>query len=355
MKNKNYKKAIVGLLLVLLISTALFFIFVTVADYKPDLVETVDVLGSANNNLSKGDIVEISTWNIGYAGLGTEEDFFMDDGENSRPKEKEIVEKYLNGILETIKKNDSDITMLQEVDIYSKRSYYLNQLEAISATKPNESYSFAKNYDVKFVPVPFPPLGRIQSGIATFSEYTVDDSTRYAFEGNYAWPKSTVMLDRCFMVSTVPLEGTSQKLVLVNAHFSAYDDGSLRASQLEAIKEFMLNAYKENNYVIIGGDWNQTFEFIDTEAFPIYKDGKFYLPSIIENEWLPEGWQWAIDKKTPTYRLLNTQYIEGETQVGIIDGFLVSPNIEIKNIKTLDLKFKDSDHNPVIGTFKLKK
>ncbi len=261
----------------------------------------------------------------------------------------------MEGILETIKTIDTDITMLLEVDIYSRRSYYLNQLEKIALTKSEESYSFAKNYDVKFVPVPFPPLGRIKSGIATFSDFNISESTRYAFEGNYSWPKSTVMLDRCFMVSRVNLENTDKDLLLINAHFSAYDDGSLRASQLAAIKEFMLKVYSEGNYVIIGADWNQTFEFIDTEAFPIYEEGKFYLPSIIKSDWLAEGWQWGIDEKTPTYRLLNAEYVEGETQVGIIDGFLVSPNIEVKSIKTLNLDFKDSDHNPVIAVFQLKK
>lgn len=353
--NKKRKKGLLALLLIILASIILFFVFVTVADYRPDPVETVDILGKGSNGLYKGDTIEISTWNIGYAGLGASEDFFMDDGKNSRPNEQRIVEEYLAGILETIKSLDTDITMLQEVDTYSKRSYYLNQLEKIASIKPNESYSFTKNYDVKFVPVPFPPLGRIKSGIATFSDYTLTESTRYAFEGNYSWPKRTVMLDRCFMVSRVDLEETEDELILINAHFSAYDDGSLRASQLAAIKEFMIKAYNEGNYVIIGGDWNQTFEFIDTDAFPIYEGGKFYLPSIIKNDWLEEGWQWAIDENTPTYRLLNTAYVEGETQVGIIDGFLVSPNVEIQKIETLDLSFKDSDHNPVKATFIIKK
>jgi len=352
--NKKRKKGLLGLLLIILASIILFFVFVTVADYQPDPIETVDVQGNGSNELSKGDTIQISTWNIGYAGLGASEDFFMDDGKNSRPDEESIVEEYLAGILETIKSLDTDITMLQEVDIYSKRSYYLNQLEKIASIKPNESYSFAKNYDVKFVPVPFPPLGRIKSGVATFSDYSLTESTRYAFEGNYSWPKSTVMLDRCFMVSRVDLEETEEDLILINAHFSAYDDGSLRASQLAAIKEFMIKAYNEGNYVIIGGDWNQTFEFIDTGAFPIYQEGKFYLPSIIKNDWLEDGWQWGIDKNTPTYRLLNTAYVEGETQVGIIDGFLVSPNVEIQKIETLDLSFKDSDHNPVKATFIIK-
>ncbi len=31
----------------------------------------------------------------------------------------------------------------------------------------------------------------------------------------------------------------------------------------------------------------------------------------------------------------------------VIDGFLVSPNVEIASVKTLDLGFAHSDHNPV--------
>lgn len=353
--NRKLKKTFLGLLLILLILTILLFAFVTIADYRPDLVEAVDVIDNGDRQVKQGDTLEMSTWNIGYAGLGASEDFFMDDGKQSRPKDESIVEEYMSGILNTIKMIDTDITMLQEVDIYSKRSYYMNQLEKIALIKPNENYSFAKNYDVKFVPVPLPPLGRIKSGIATFSEFNIAESTRYSFEGNFSWPKSTVMLDRCFLVSRVDLENSEKNLILINVHFSAYDDGSLRASQLASIKEFMVESYNAGNYVIIGGDWNQTFEFIDTEAFPIYEDGKFYLPSIIENDWLEEGWQWAIDENTPTYRLLNTKYVKGETQVGIIDGFLVSPNINIIKVETLDLSFKDSDHNPVLATFQLKK
>lgn len=353
--SKKIKKVLLGVLLILLGSIILFFIFVTVADYRPDPIEEVKVFENSESELFTGDTITISTWNIGYAGLGVEEDFFMDDGKKSRPTDQEIVEEYLDGILDTIDSIDTEITMLQEVDRYSKRSYYIDELEKIAALKRNEDYSFAKNYDVKFVPVPLPPLGRIKSGIATFSEYAIDESTRYTFEGNYSWPKSTVMLDRCFMVSTINLKNSEKDLILINAHFSAYDDGSLRASQLAAIKDFMIKTYNEGNYVIIGGDWNQTFEFIDIDAFPLYEEGKFYLPSIIKNDWLEDGWQWAIDKEIPTYRLLNTAYIEGETQVGIIDGFLVSPNIEVQEVKTLNLGFEDSDHNPVIASFKLKK
>ena len=38
----------------------------------------------------------------------------------------------------------------------------------------------------------------------------------------------------------------------------------------------------------------------------------------------------------------------------MIDGFVVSDNIKVKNIETLDLGFIYSDHNPVAMEFVLK-
>ena len=67
------------------------------------------------------------SWNIGYAGLGKEMDFFYDGGGKVRPS-KEQFENYLSGIKKTLKENNKvDFIFLQEVDISSKRSYYVDE------------------------------------------------------------------------------------------------------------------------------------------------------------------------------------------------------------------------------------
>lgn len=48
-----------------------------------------------------------------------------------------------------------------------------------------------------------------------------------------------------------------------------------------------------------------------------------------------------------------TAYIKGESCVTIIDGFLVSTNVEILQVKGHDLQFTHSDHNPVSAVFQL--
>lgn len=41
------------------------------------------------------------------------------------------------------------------------------------------------------------------------------------------------------------------------------------------------------------------------------------------------------------------------TQYYVIDGFIISPNVELLDVETLDLGFENSDHNPVIISFSL--
>ncbi|MDD5955594.1 MAG: hypothetical protein PUC40_01245 [Lachnospiraceae bacterium] len=41
-------------------------------------------------------------------------------------------------------------------------------------------------------------------------------------------------------------------------------------------------------------------------------------------------------------------------QYYIIDGFIVSDNIDVQSLRTLPLNFRNSDHNPLVLTVKLK-
>ncbi|MBW2654762.1 MAG: endonuclease/exonuclease/phosphatase family protein, partial [Deltaproteobacteria bacterium] len=51
----------------------------------------------------------------------------------------------------------------------------------------------------------------------------------------------------------------------------------------------------------------------------------------IENDYLSE-WQWVYDQKIPTNRRLVAPYDQQTTLTTVIDFFLVSPNIEVKQV-----------------------
>ena len=96
----------------------------------------------------------------------------MDGGEMVYPPSQEIVEKNVDGISDFLENFEADIYILQEVDYSSDRTERMDQISIYSGIK-NFGYSYARNYMCEFVPFPIPPLGKMDSGIMTMSEYTL--------------------------------------------------------------------------------------------------------------------------------------------------------------------------------------
>ena len=52
-------------------------------------------------------------------------------------------------------------------------------------------------------------------------------------------------------------------------------------------------------------------------------------PVVLEAESLPEGWSYVFDDSSPTCRLLDAPYDAETSQHYVLDGFIVSPNMEV--------------------------
>ena len=136
-----------------------------------------------------------------------------------------------------------------------------------------------------------------------------------------------------------------KKLIIINILdiLKKYTDENHRLSQKE-ISDILEKEYEKGNYVIAGGDFNQSFPGV-LDKYPI-ADPKKWTPGVLEESILPEGWQFAFDSSTPTCRLLD-QPLSDACQRYVIDGFILSPNVQIDLVETLSEEFEYSDHNPV--------
>ncbi|MFK5857485.1 MAG: endonuclease/exonuclease/phosphatase family protein [Bacteroidota bacterium] len=339
----------IGWILLILILTFVGFVaYITITDYKPDKVEVIVERNTIGNIIElQQDTFSLINWNIGYAGLGQEQDFFYDGGKMSRPT-KELSEKYLGNIIDFVMRNDTvDFWMLQEVDIKAKRSYNENQVDLISNAKEGSYGVFAKNYMVQFVPVPVEdPMGYVEAGLMTFSDFAPAEAIRYAYPLIASWPDKLFLLDRCFLLNRYPIKN-GKELVIINTHNSAYVyDSILRLEELQILKTVMLDEYGKGNYVIAGGDWNQNPPGYTPDDN--YNGHKFISSEVKMNaDFMPVGWQWAYDNSAPTNRSNNKSYVIGENTTTCLDYFLTSPNIDIIDVEVIDLKFQDSDHNPI--------
>jgi endonuclease/exonuclease/phosphatase family metal-dependent hydrolase len=264
------------------------------------------------------------------------------------------VQENLSAIHQFLKQNHSkQFIFIQEIDVRSKRSYRIDQTKILTE---NSGYTaaFAPNYKVTFVPIPpRAPMGQVHSGIMTQSRFAPESATRYGYPGAFKWPSRIFNLRRCMLVNSYPTSNGKQ-LIMINTHKSAFDDGSLKKQEMQFMKDFVMAEYAKGNYVVVGGDWNQS-----PPDFPLTKFGEnyqseFFILSNIAADYLPAGWQWVFDPEQPTNRYLNEAYQPGRTFRCLIDFFLVSPNVEVLEVKTHNLNFRNSDHNPVSMRFGLK-
>ncbi len=338
------------IILVLIVGFILLIAYASITNYRP--APQVEIAHNDHPTvLPDSAQLTFLSWNIGYAGLSSDMDFFYDGGKQVRTSRQHVIAN-IQSIGNLLKQNDTmDFILLQEIDLKSKRSYYYNEIDSFSAQLPAFNHEFSMNYDVFFVPVPpRSPLGKVKSGIITFSRFVPQSSVRYAFPGNYAWPKSLFMLDRCFMVNRYPVKN-GKELLVINSHNSAYDDGSLRKRQMEYLKDFLLKEYEKGNYIIVGADWNQS----PPGYKPKYRDNLFDTLNVsyVPENFLPKDWSWVYCDTLPTNRRVVHPYNRENTLTTTIDFFLISPNVRSEGIRVLDEEFQHSDHEPVVAKFAL--
>ncbi|MCP4550920.1 MAG: endonuclease/exonuclease/phosphatase family protein [Bacteroidetes bacterium] len=346
-------KRLVVILAFLLFSALAFLTLISVNDHKPPDISFLSIKNSNARQIQEDSVFSIISWNLGYCGLGEEMDFFYDGGKQVRANQV-LSSKYTQQNIDFIESQSTiDFWFFQEVDQYSKRSYFIDQSEKLILSLNKHNAVYANNYKVLFVPVPvFNPMGKVNAGMMTFSKYYPKDVVRKSYPNLAKWPKRLFLLDRCLILSRFSLEN-NKELVLINTHNSYYvNDSSLRQKELTIIKRAMTSEFAKGNYVIAGGDWN----ILPPDFEEKFKGNLNKLQTsmlVFSEDFIANNWKWIFDKEYFTHRELNTPF-NSESKKSTIDYFIVSPNVEIVENYVFPLAFKNSDHNPVFMKFKLK-
>ena len=334
--------------------------YLSATEYYPEVGErealevAAPAAGSVEETSSvaaKEDIKEplrIVSWNIGYGALGDNADFFMDGGKGVKTADRARVQENMNGIIGELQALEPDAILLQELDRDSMRSSHIDETALLQEAFPQMVSSFANNFRVAFIPYPIPPIGKVDSGLLTLSALPVTQAERIQLPCPFSWPVRIANLKRCVMIDRVPLED-GRELVLINLHLEAYDSGEGKEKQTQMLAQILNEEAQKGNPVIAGGDFNQIFSSADHGQFPA-QEGKWQAGQIdvatIEGEW-----QFAMDEDTPSCRSLD-QPLKGADektfQYYLIDGFIVSGDIEVVSCETQSLGFVCSDHNPVV-------
>lgn len=366
-KRKLWKRigiGIGGVLLLLVLLAGGYVLYMQLQYYR---IEDGQVIVTENNREEKiqaGTPYTLMTYNIGFGAYSGDYTFFMDTGEMkdgtktagkfSRAKSKEEAMANTEGSIGLLRAEDADFIFVQEADEKATRSYGINQVELVKEAFPEYASAFACNFHSAYLLYPFhEPHGSVRAGMLTLGKYQISESIRRQFPVDDSFITKFTDLDRCFLVSRVPLEN-GKELLLINLHLSAYDEGGkIRAEQLALLNQVFEEERENGNYVIAGGDFNH--DIADSvESFPSEQKIPGWVFQIDDSQ-LAEGYHFVKAEnaaETPTCRGADIPYEKGVTYTVIVDGFIVSDGITAR-AENVDGEFRYSDHNPVKLTFEL--
>jgi len=290
-----------------------------------------------------GDNITITTWNIGFAALGAKADLFIDGGKSLRALPRGDIARAADVIAGQLAELQSDVVLLQEDARVSFLTRGVKVHDVIAQKLRGYTRCFWGDFRTLWVPNPF----KLDHGVSTFSKVLPADTTALTTPQDPLYYYGFLKKYYGGIVQKYPRSGRGM-WVVINIHLSAFDDAA-RQSQLATLFDFAKAEFQAGNYVIVGGDWNMRLSTKEFAHDGQYKDTHtiFDLPVGA----LPKGWCVAMDDSFATLRSMNKPYGKGENYTSVVDGFVVSPNVQIRAVKTHDLGFEHTDHHPVTAEF----
>lgn len=352
---------IVATIVVIAIYASYLFLSYSRIDDKTELT----IKNQTQANVKQGEEYSIVTYNVGFGCYSPEFSFFMDEadwkngkhtvGVYGRGINKNDVIKDTLGTGDVLRSINPDFILLQEVDEKATRSFNINMRSYYEDLFSSMNSIYAVNFHSQYLNLPlYDPHGIVNAGLLTLSKYKSSKAERISYPVSSALSK-IADLDRCFSIERF-ITDNGKELVIINNHMSAYDEGGvIRKAQLDTLNSYLETEYKKGNYVIVGGDFNHA---LGEEYANAFKTDQL-LPewvSILNDSDLPSGFSIVKPENgfsVPTVRSCDIPYTKGVNYLTIVDGFIVSDNIDASSY-VYDTDFSYSDHQPVVLTFILK-
>lgn len=288
-----------------------------------------------------GDVLNITVWNLGYGGLGRESDFVSDGGTHLFPPSRTAVRANVAAIADFVQREEADVLVFQEIARGGPVNYWVDLKGRLDETLAARSSVFFADFRTRLLPWPL----RMTHGQAIYANAMIEnadvvplpaeDTAIFGVKRRYA-----------SVVARLPIEGRARGWTIASVHLAAFDpDAAVRTRQLRELLAWAQREYESGQHVVLAGDWN--FQLAET-AFPNTTEERFlfWLFPFPEDA-LPQGWRIGADARVPSVRTNYQPYVPGENYVTTIDGFIVSPNVDIEALAGVDLDFEHTDHQPV--------
>lgn len=178
--------------------------------------------------------LRVMTYNLKFGGGRI--DFFFDcHGDRVLMDRAEVIQN-MAGMAEIIRTIDPDIVIAQEVDVLSKRSAYVDQVQWLLDNTDLNFAAYASQWKADFVPSD--GIGAVDSGNAIFSKFPINNATRIALDLR----TDQSGLERYFYLRRNVLEAdvdVGASLRVVATHAAAYAKDGTKAQHIAKFEERM--------------------------------------------------------------------------------------------------------------------
>lgn len=213
------------------------------------------------------DTLDVITWNLKFGGGRI--DFYTDCyGERVYMEKEEVIDN-LESIANQINEIDPDILFVQEIDVKSKRSAYINQVQWLLNHTVFNYATYSPEWKGDYVIMN--GVQRVNSGNAILSKWELTGSERLTLPESSSDSKAEeyFALENCVLISRLNIDDTTS-LVLLSTNLLKYADSETKEKQLIRIESQLENIETEESSFIIGGTFNslppnsvKTFDFDD--------------------------------------------------------------------------------------------
>ncbi len=199
--------------------------------------------------------MKVVSWNIRF-GSGRFP-FFGDSCGEGVVADTETINSTMEKIADSLNRIDADIVLLQEVDISSKRSGYMNQIQYLLDNTYLNYGVYASVWKSDYVPTD--GLGRVDMGNAILSKYELTDAKRIPLQ--LRTDQSSLVryfyLRRNILQVTVPAFSMVQKKFhAVNIHATAFATDDTKQQHINKFADILNEINLNNEYFVGGGDLN---------------------------------------------------------------------------------------------------
>ncbi len=342
--------------------------------YKPD--EDIDAEYYTAASLTPApqpdSAITAMTWNIRF-GIGRMP-WFGDACSDITVYSQKDVLSHLDAVVAKINAIRPDILLLQEVDINSKRTSYLNELQYILDHTYFNYAAYVPEWRAQYIPSD--GLGRMDMGLAILSPWPVNNAKRIqlALRGDQSSLEVYFYLRSCMLTASIQVPGFKE-LSVVNIHASAFATDDTKQKHYQEFKEKLDEINNAGGYFLAGGDLNTLppgstktdycFEdMCPDESYhqpgddPMHKPGSDYTP---EQEWLlPIYHVYSCALPLVQYQANQSAYFTHTTRPTenfdrTLDYLFTNLHWVANSTVTHQDAFYESDHTPVSSMLVLPK